>query len=113
MDPDPDPDWPPSGSTGSGSVKNEYGPETLLGYTLLSFLAISVADPDPHLFGPPGSGSSSQRYGSESGSFYHRAKIVRKTLIPSSYYFVTLLDFLSLKNYVNIPSKSNEQKKIF
>ncbi len=29
MDPDPDPDWPPSGSTGSGSVKNEYGSETL------------------------------------------------------------------------------------
>jgi hypothetical protein len=42
----------------------------------------SVADPnpDPHVFGPPGSGSTSQRYGS--GSFYHRAKIVRKTLIP-------------------------------
>jgi hypothetical protein len=48
----------------------------------------SVADPDPpdpHVFGPPGSrsGSTSQRYGSGSGSFYHRAKIVRKTLIPT------------------------------
>jgi hypothetical protein len=43
----------------------------------------SVADPDPHVFGPPGSGSISQRYGSESGSFYHYAKIVRKTLIPT------------------------------
>jgi hypothetical protein len=58
----------------------------------------SVADPnpdpdpqDPHVFGPPGSGSSSQRYGSGSGSgscsgsgsFYHHAKIVRKTLIPT------------------------------
>jgi len=55
----------------------------------------SVADPDPHpdpdpydpyhpyVFGPPGSavGSISQRYGSSSGSFYHQAKIVRKTLI--------------------------------
>jgi hypothetical protein len=43
----------------------------------------SVADPDPnpHVFGPPGSGSISQRYGS--GSFYHHAKIVRKTLIPT------------------------------
>ncbi len=51
----------------------------------------SVADPDPNpdpdppdprVFGPPGSGSgsTSQRYGS--GSFYHHAKIVRKTLIP-------------------------------
>jgi hypothetical protein len=50
----------------------------------------SVADPDPdldpedpHVFGPPGSGSSS-------GSFYH--------------------DFLSLKNYVKVPSKSNKKK---
>jgi hypothetical protein len=45
----------------------------------------SVPDPDPHVFGPPGSGSTSQRYGSGSGygsgSFYHHAKIVRKTLI--------------------------------
>jgi hypothetical protein len=35
----------------------------------------SVANPDPpdpHVFGPPGS-----------GSFCHRAKIVRKTLIPT------------------------------
>ncbi len=38
---------------------------------------------DPHVFGPPGSGSISQRYGSGSGSFYHQAKIVRKTLIPT------------------------------
>ncbi len=52
----------------------------------------SVPDPDPsdpHVFRPPGSGSGSisQRYGSGSGSgsgsFYHHAKIVRKTLIPS------------------------------
>jgi hypothetical protein len=38
-------------------------------------LIISVADPDPpdpHVFGPRGS-----------GSFYHHAKIVRKTLIPT------------------------------
>ncbi len=50
----------------------------------------SVADPnqdpdppDPHVFGPPGSGSRSisKRYGS--GSFYHHAKIVRKTLIST------------------------------
>jgi hypothetical protein len=51
----------------------------------------SVADPDlnpdldPHVFGPPGSGSISQRNrsGSGSGSFYHQAKIGRKTLIPT------------------------------
>jgi hypothetical protein len=56
----------------------------------------SVADPDPdppdpRVFGPPGSGSTSQRYGSGSGScsgsgsgsFFHHAKIVRKTFIPT------------------------------
>jgi hypothetical protein len=30
-------------------------------------------------FWPPGSGSTSQRYESGSGSFYHHAKILRKT----------------------------------
>jgi hypothetical protein len=29
-----------------------------------------------------------------------------------SYYFVTLFDFLSLKNNVNVPSKTNKQKKL-
>ncbi len=29
-----------------------------------------------------------------------------------SYYFATLCDFLSLKNNVNVPSKSNKQKKL-
>jgi hypothetical protein len=50
----------------------------------VSNLVISVANPDPpdpHVFGPPGYGSTRQRYGS--GSFYHRAKIVRKTFIPT------------------------------
>jgi hypothetical protein len=34
---------------------------------------------------PPGSGSASigTRYGSDSGSFFNQAKIVRKTLIPT------------------------------
>jgi hypothetical protein len=48
-------------------------------------------------FGPPGS-----------GSLYHHAKIVKKTLIPTVLWL--LYDFLSLKNDVNIPSKSNKQK---
>jgi hypothetical protein len=45
--------------------------------------------PDPRVFRPPGSGSgsTSQRYGSGSGSgsgsFYHHAKILRKTLNPT------------------------------
>ncbi len=65
----------------------------------------SVADPDPNpdplVFGAPGSGSGSisQRYGSGSGSgsgsFYHQAKKVRKTLIPTALWL--LFDFLSLK----------------
>ncbi len=42
-----------------------------------------VADPDLYVFGPPGPGSVSQRYGSGSGSFYHQAKNVRKTLIAT------------------------------
>jgi hypothetical protein len=29
------------------------------------------------------------------------------------YYFVTLFDFLPLKNDINVPSKSNKQKKLF
>jgi hypothetical protein len=55
----------------------------------------------PHVFEPPGfgSGSISQRHGfgsgSGSGSFYHQAKIVRKTLIPAALWL--LFDFLSLK----------------
>ncbi len=59
-------------------------------WELIHLILSSVVDPDPdppdpHVFGPPGSGSTSQRYGSGSGSgsgsFYHHAKIVRKTLI--------------------------------
>ncbi len=52
------------------------------------------------VFGPPGS-----------GSFYHQAKIVRKTLIPTV--LLLLFDFLSLNNDVHVPSKNNKQKKFF
>jgi hypothetical protein len=31
----------------------------------------------------------------------------------NSYYFVSLFDFLSLKNDVNVASKSNKQKKLY
>jgi hypothetical protein len=65
--------------------------------------------PDPNVFGPSGSGSTtSQRYGSGSGSFYHQAKIIIKNLYSC---FVTSFGLLFLKNDVNVPSKSNEQKK--
>ncbi len=75
----------------------------------------SVADPnpnpdpsDPYVFGPPGSGSSSQRHSSCSGSFFHQAKKIRKTLIPTV--VLLLFGFLSSRKDVNVPSKSNEQK---
>ncbi len=68
----------------------------------------SVDDPDPYVFGPPGSESVSTRSRSGSGSFYHQAKIVRKTLIPTVLWL--LYDFLSLKNDVNLAPRSNKQK---
>jgi hypothetical protein len=69
-------------------------------------LAVCVAGsvPDPHVSVPPGSGFISQRYGS--GSFYHKAKIVRKTSIPTV--LRLLLDFLFKKNYGNIPLKGKK-----
>jgi hypothetical protein len=44
---------------------------------------------------------------SGSGSFYHQAKKLRKTLIPTALWL--LFDFLSLKNDVKVPSKSDKQ----
>ncbi len=70
----------------------------------------SAPDPDPHVFGPPGFGTISLGYGSWSRSFYHQAIIVRKILILNVLWL--LLGFLSFKNYVNVPSKSNKQKKL-
>ncbi len=71
----------------------------------------SVGDPN-RIFGPPrsGAGSVSTRYGSGSGSFVHQAKIGKKTLIPTVLWL--LYDFLSLKNYGNLASKSNKQKNL-
>jgi len=67
-------------------------------YSIFSSFPDPNPDPlDPHVFGPPG--STSQRYGSGSGFFYHQAKIVRYTLIPTV--LCLLFDFLSLKNDVN------------
>ncbi len=63
------------------------------------------------VFGP--SGSISATY--ESGSFYHQAKIARKTLIPIVLWL--LYDFLSLENDVNVALKSTvlskKRRKIF
>jgi hypothetical protein len=65
--------------------------ENLLLYFLFSGSSVADTDPNPdpdqpdlHVFGSPGTGSGyiRKRYGS--GSFYHQAKIVRKTLIPTA-----------------------------
>ncbi len=65
----------------TGVVDTEFtiGDVTAINVNFGKYVTTSVADqdpepPDPHAFGPPGSGS---------GSFYHHAKIVRKTLIPT------------------------------
>ncbi len=57
----------------------------------------------------PGSGSISTRYGS--GSFYHHAKVVGKTLVSTVLWL--LYDFLAFKNDVNVSSKSSKHIKLF
>jgi hypothetical protein len=69
---------------------------------LLASVANHDPNPDPHVFWPPGSGS---------GSYYEICKNSKKNL--DSDYFVTLFDFLSLKNDVNVASKRNKQKILF
>jgi hypothetical protein len=78
-------------------------------------------DPDPpdlHVFVPPGFGSISHMYAPDlypaSDPDFDpclQAKKVRKTLILLFCDF--FWNFLSLKNYVNVPSKSNKQKNYF
>jgi hypothetical protein len=74
--------------------------------------SVAYLNTDPYVFGPPGSGSVSTRHGSGSGSgsFYHQAEIVRKTLIPTV--LLLLYYFLSLKNDVHVSSKSYKQKNL-
>jgi hypothetical protein len=75
------------------------------GKTVKDKRSTSVPDPDPHVFGPPGSGLTSQMDPDPS--------IIKNSKINlDSFYFVTLFDFLSLKNDVNVPSKSKKQKKL-
>ncbi len=64
----------------------------------------SDADPsDPYVFGPPGCRSGSEVWIRILLSAYKNSK---KNL--DSYCFVILFDFLSLKNDVNVPSKSKK-----
>ncbi len=60
---------------------------------------LGLLDPDPDPFAKSGS-----------GSFYHQEKKKFKNL--GCYCFVTFYDFLSLKNDVNVPRKSNKQKNV-
>jgi hypothetical protein len=70
---------------------------------ILSSVADPDTNPDPYVFGPSGS-----------GSFHHQSKIVRKIFIPTPVLLCDFFfDFLSLKNDVNVPSKSNKQKNFF
>ncbi len=90
-----------------------YG--TILLIRKYRYLTGCVPDPkDPHVFGPPGSASGSIIYfygfGSVSESFNQQAKNWRKTLISTVLWF--LYDFLSLKNDVSVPSKSNKHKNL-
>ncbi len=62
---------------------------------------LGLLDPDPYPL--------RKRY--RSGSFYHQAKIVRKTLIHTA--LRLFFYFLSLKNDVNVPLKTYKQKTIF
>ncbi len=92
---------------GTNQIQHCEASRHVITWRLINVGRSSVADPDPldpHVFGPPGSGFISQRYGSE--SFYHQAKIIRKTLIPTAFWL--LFYFLSLK----MPSNSNKQKNV-
>jgi hypothetical protein len=58
----------------------------IIGYRSTGKPVTSFADSDsldPYVFRSPGSVSASQMYGSGSGSFYHQAKMLRKTFIPT------------------------------
>ncbi len=58
---------PPMGRGERGSQVSQHF-QTGSGYDPFHLFR-SVADPDPHVFGPPGSGSISLSYGS--GAFHH------------------------------------------
>jgi hypothetical protein len=89
---------------------------------LIAFAFGSVPDPnpDPHVFRPPGSGSGSIPLTSGSGSGRPKNMWIRILLSSSKniikildyYCFVTSFGLLSLKNDVNVPSKSNKQKNL-
>ncbi len=75
----------------------------------------SVVDPDPYVFGPFKSGSL---FCTDPDPYFLRIRIlpttskkINKTLISTILWL--LFDFLSMKTDVNVPSKSNKQKKLW
>jgi hypothetical protein len=44
---------------------------------------VQASVPDPHVFGPPDPDPLVRGMDPDPGSFYHQAKVVRKTLIPT------------------------------
>jgi hypothetical protein len=69
--------------------------------------------PDPHVLGLPDPDPDPLVRGMDPDPASDPSIIMqnsKKNL--DSFYFVTLFDFLSLKNDVNVPSKSNKQKKL-
>ena len=72
-------------------------------------------NPDPHVLGLPDPDPLLRGMDPDPDLLWIRillssCKNSKKNL--DSYYFVTLFDFLSLKNDVNVPSKTNKQKKL-
>jgi hypothetical protein len=71
----------------------------ILDFFLFLWVIFALLDPDPD-----------PQF--ECGSMRIRIRIRNPEKNLDSYYFVALFDFLSLKNDVNVPSKSNKQKKL-
>ncbi len=79
--------WRPEERDGEGAVQDQLLP---------GIVADPNPDPsDPYVFGP------------DPDWLVKVSKNSKKTLIPTALWL--LFDFLSLKNDVNVPSKSNEQ----
>ncbi len=71
------------------------------------FLGLLDPDPDPLVRGMDPDPDPAL----DPGILLSSCKNSKKTF--DSYFFVTLFDFLSLKNDVNLASKSNKQKKLY
>ncbi len=96
--------WWNRSATNTVFVRRRSQQPAVLRIRICMFLDLLDPDPDPLVRYESGSNSGA-------GSFYHQAKIVRKTLIPTV--LRILYHFLSLKNDVIVASKSNKEKNFF